>query len=224
MKILNVHVNGFINALMGHLGPTLVVICPILILALAFIFFSLILPYQFPLPHQHGGLEPSEPTLQTFLRALHILWSCYVLVCIGFHFSMSVSTDPNGRPSQRNSAFFEFLDDEETEMTNGDESVMCQKCQAVKFERMHHCSVCNRCILRMDHHVGPFCLQSIDSPSLTKRNKCPWINNCVGHYNHRYFVLFVGYTTVALFYFALMSISLFWKAFIQKQNVRFTFC
>lgn len=29
---------------------------------------------------------------------------------------------------------------------------MCKKCIAPKAARVHHCSVCNRCILKMDHH------------------------------------------------------------------------
>ena len=28
----------------------------------------------------------------------------------------------------------------------------CDKCQAVKPDRSHHCSVCGACILKMDHH------------------------------------------------------------------------
>ena len=28
----------------------------------------------------------------------------------------------------------------------------CDKCQAVKPDRSHHCSVCGECILKMDHH------------------------------------------------------------------------
>lgn len=48
---------------------------------------------------------------------------------------------------------------------------ICKKCIGPKPLRTHHCSVCRTCILKMDHH-------------------CPWINNCVGHFNHRYFVLF----------------------------------
>jgi palmitoyltransferase len=44
--------------------------------------------------------------------------------------------------------------------------VLCNKCNAVKsrINRTHHCSKCNACILRMDHH-------------------CIWINRCIGGYN-----------------------------------------
>ncbi|KAI8430958.1 hypothetical protein MSG28_001064 [Choristoneura fumiferana] len=35
----------------------------------------------------------------------------------------------------------------------------CTKCCSIKPERAHHCSVCQRCIRKMDHH-------------------CPWVNNC----------------------------------------------
>ncbi|PSN37480.1 Palmitoyltransferase ZDHHC6 [Blattella germanica] len=36
----------------------------------------------------------------------------------------------------------------------------------------YHCGSCGRCVLKMDHH-------------------CPWINNCVGHYNHAHFTAFL---------------------------------
>lgn len=51
----------------------------------------------------------------------------------------------------------------------------CQKCNKYKPDRCHHCRVCNSCILRMDHH-------------------CPWIANCVGWGNHKYFFLLVLYS------------------------------
>lgn len=47
----------------------------------------------------------------------------------------------------------------------------CLQCCTVRPERGHHCNVCSHCVLRMDHH-------------------CPWIGNCVGSGNHKYFLLF----------------------------------
>ncbi|XP_031816657.1 palmitoyltransferase ZDHHC20 isoform X1 [Sarcophilus harrisii] len=53
----------------------------------------------------------------------------------------------------------------------------CEKCQLIKPDRCHHCSVCNKCVLKMDHH-------------------CPWVNNCVGFSNYKYFLLFLFYSLV----------------------------
>mmetsp|Transcript_49065 Transcript_49065/g.131302 ORF Transcript_49065/g.131302 Transcript_49065/m.131302 type:complete len:352 (-) Transcript_49065:45-1100(-) len=53
----------------------------------------------------------------------------------------------------------------------------CKWCAKYKPDRCHHCRVCRVCILKMDHH-------------------CPWIYNCVGFKNHKYFFLLLLYTTV----------------------------
>lgn len=56
---------------------------------------------------------------------------------------------------------------------------VCKKCdEAWKPKRTHHCSSCNECIVRMDHH-------------------CPWICNCVGYRNHKSFFYFCFYLAVS---------------------------
>jgi hypothetical protein len=59
-------------------------------------------------------------------------------------------------------------------------SLYCDKCDTARPYRSHHCKVCNKCILKMDHH-------------------CPWVANCVGLYNQKYFFLFLFYATVGNF-------------------------
>ncbi|KIS71175.1 uncharacterized protein UMAG_01084 [Mycosarcoma maydis] len=62
------------------------------------------------------------------------------------------------------------------------ESRWCAKCDASKPDRTHHCSSCQRCVLRMDHH-------------------CPWLaNRCVGLRNHKAFFLFITYTALFCIY------------------------
>lgn len=54
----------------------------------------------------------------------------------------------------------------------------CKWCAKYKPDRCHHCRVCRTCILRMDHH-------------------CPWIYNCVGFRNHKFFFLLLFYSAIA---------------------------
>jgi len=58
---------------------------------------------------------------------------------------------------------------------------VCRRCNSFKPKRAHHCSICKRCIIKMDHH-------------------CPWVNNCVGIGNHKYFLLFIFYTCLSCMY------------------------
>lgn len=81
----------------------------------------------------------------------------------------------------------------------------CEKCQHIKPDRTHHCSVCGVCVLKMDHH-------------------CPWINNCVNFSNYKFFVLFLGYALFYCIYVALSSLRfflLFWRGALEGGMGRF---
>lgn len=60
----------------------------------------------------------------------------------------------------------------------------CKWCQRYKPDRCHHCRVCNKCVLRMDHH-------------------CPWVMNCIGVKNHKFFFLLLVYTALGLLFIIL---------------------
>merc|ERR1711907_756965 len=78
----------------------------------------------------------------------------------------------------------------------------CRKCVKVKPDRCHHCRVCQRCVLKMDHH-------------------CPWINNCVGYYNYKYFYLFIVYALLILFWVSATSFLNFMRSIASDDVLDF---
>ncbi|GCE99894.1 palmitoyltransferase for Vac8p [Zygosaccharomyces mellis] len=92
----------------------------------------------------------------------------------------------------------EFLSRRSITMKRDGRFRVCRTCHVWKPDRCHHCSRCDKCILKMDHH-------------------CPWFPSCIGFNNQRFFIQFLLYaTTYSTITFLFSTIQLFdW--FRKKQ-------
>ncbi|UJR21184.1 hypothetical protein I4U23_024282 [Adineta vaga] len=77
------------------------------------------------------------------------------------------------------------------EKNSFDYETFCTWCLTRRPLRSKHCRLCRRCVSKFDHH-------------------CPWIDNCVGDKNLRYFTGFVFFTPICLGFY-LHGAYLFFK-------------
>ncbi|KAJ4979411.1 hypothetical protein NE237_010191 [Protea cynaroides] len=106
-----------------------------------------------------------------------LIFTATVCMCV-FNYAAAILRDPGSIPP----SFVPDIEDAQTPIheikRKGGDLRYCQKCSLFKPPRAHHCRVCRRCVLRMDHH-------------------CIWINNCVGHANYKVFLVFVTYAVIS---------------------------
>ncbi|KAK4533428.1 hypothetical protein CCYA_CCYA17G4310 [Cyanidiococcus yangmingshanensis] len=75
----------------------------------------------------------------------------------------------------------------------------CSKCLTYKPDRTHHCSALGRCVLKMDHY-------------------CPWTNNTIGFYNHKFFVQFLYYAFLASLITAMISLPAILHRLVEETT------
>jgi len=144
--------------------------------------------------------------------ALNYGFSIYCTFCIAFNYFMTIFTPP-GLTSDVFPIEAEPDKSQPAPKRGEGFSRYCKQCKRTKPPRAHHCHICDKCVMRMDHH-------------------CPWVSNCVGHYNHKYFLLFLLYLWIGCLYVSVLSFGPFmlsnnykvhWTGNASRGTVMFTF-
>ncbi|XP_064382151.1 palmitoyltransferase ZDHHC16-like [Halichondria panicea] len=131
-------------------------------------------------------------TQHPLMFTLYVIYGHYILVMICFNYFSGVCTSPGKAPRPVN------FDPNKDEVKKGWR--ICRTCKAPKPPRAHHCRICNACVLKMDHH-------------------CPWMFNCIGHYNHRYFMMFI----VSMWLGTLFVVNSGWSRIYVLLDIRSEF-
>lgn len=77
----------------------------------------------------------------------------------------------------------------------------CSYDEVMKTETSFHCNTCGRCVEHFDHH-------------------CPFINNCLGYRNHKYFMVFICAYAVFLIVILLETLRHFVEICVYDTSVQ----
>lgn len=206
---------AFFGRVIRLIGPLMVLVLLSLIGFNTHVYFTVLMP------------DVVLPSVGTFGAMVNLVIGLWILGNLVFNYLRCVFMSP-GHPSADTPMPAEDPDDR---YSRSDHIWRwCSRCNAPKPPRAHHCSVCRRCVLKMDHHC-PWVRARTRRPHrdslrgvraglararLTHRVHMPpararlapaQTNNCIGHRNYRHFCLFIFYLLIGCV-FVLVTASL----------------
>lgn len=151
-----------------------------------FIFTTCALFFIFDCPFIYKNISPAIPivaavlfvfTMSCFFHTAYLdpgiiprarpdeaAYTEQFIIDLFYYYHGNETTQPRTRPPPRTKEI--FINNQPVKIK------YCFTCLMFRPPRASHCSVCDNCVDCFDHH-------------------CPWVGNCVGRRNYRYFYMFI---------------------------------
>lgn len=140
---------------------------------------------------------PIKDTAKKYLNL--VIFELFFILSLVAHFK-TILTDPGSVPQK--TATPELMREISLNASPNLVVYKCSECCSIKPDRAHHCSVCKRCIRKMDHH-------------------CPWVNNCVGERNQKFFVLFTLFIAIISFQALVLAVGQFFTCLESDWSCKY---